>query len=143
MVKGGECSMKIGKKLGLIAFVCAILVVILAFVGIAQAPEIRPEVYEMMTTDMELAEEMMMEDMEKAPLLFKIADTGITILGLVGVVLAIVSLVKMVKGNEKGKVFPILAIILIVVFFFVYTFGAVDMGQAFQAGLDAGMSMQE
>lgn len=135
--------MKIGKKLGLIAFVCAILVVILAFVGIAQAPEIRPEVYEMMTTDMELAEEMMMEDMEKAPLLFKIADTGITILGLVGVVLAIVSLVKMVKGNEKGKVFPILAIILIVVFFFVYTFGAVDMGQAFQAGLDAGMSMQE
>lgn len=135
--------MKIGKKLGLIAFVCAILVVILAFVGIAQAPEIRPEVYEMMTTDMELAEEMMMEDMEKAPLLFKIADTGITILGLVGVVLAIVSLVKMVKGNEKGKVFPILAIILIVVFFFVYTFGAVDMGQAFQAGLDAGMQMQE
>lgn len=135
--------MKIGKKLGLIAFVCAILVVILAFVGIAQAPEIRPEVYEMMTTDMELAEEMMMEDMEKAPLLFKIADTGITILGLVGVVLAIVSLVKMVKGNEKGKVFPILAIILIVVFFFVYTFGAMDMGQAFQAGLDAGMSMQE
>lgn len=135
--------MKIGKKLGLIAFVCAILVVILAFVGIAQAPEMRPEVYEMMTTDMELAEEMMMEDMEKAPLLFKIADTGITILGLVGVVLAIVSLVKMVKGSEKGKVFPILAIILIVVFFFVYTFGAVDMGQAFQAGLDAGMSMQE
>ena len=135
--------MKIGKKLGLIAFVCAILVVILAFVGIAQAPEIRPEVYEMMTTDMELAEEMMMEDMEKAPLLFKIADTGITILGLAGVVLAIVSLVKMVKGNEKGKVFPILAIILIVVFFFVYTFGAVDMGQAFQAGLDAGMQMQE
>ena len=135
--------MKIGKKLGLIAFVCAILVVILAFVGIAQAAEIRPEVYEMMTTDMELAEEMMMEDMEKAPLLFKIADTGITILGLVGVVLAIVSLVKMVKGNEKGKVFPILAIILIVVFFFVYTFGAVDMGQAFQAGLDAGMQMQE
>lgn len=135
--------MKIGKKLGLIAFVCAILVVILAFVGIAQAPEIRPEVYEMMTTDMELAEEMMMEDMEKAPLLFKIADTGITILGLAGVVLAIVSLVKMVKGNEKGKVFPILAIILIVVFFFVYTFGAVDMGQAFQAGIDAGMQMQE
>lgn len=135
--------MKIGKKLGLIAFVCAILVVILAFVGIAQAPEIRPEVYEMMTTDMELAEEMMMEDMEKAPLLFKIADIGITILGLAGVVLAIVSLVKMVKGNEKGKVFPILAIILIVVFFFVYTFGAVDMGQAFQAGFDAGMQMQE
>lgn len=135
--------MKIGKKLGLIAFVCAILVVILAFVGIAQAPEIRPEVYEMMTTDMELAEEMMMEDMEKAPLLFKIADTGIIILGLVGVVLAIVSLVKMVKGSEKGKVFPILAIILIVVFFFVYTFGAMDMGQAFQAGLEAGMSMQE
>lgn len=135
--------MKIGKKLGLIAFVCAILVVILAFVGIAQAPEIRPEVYEMMTTDMELAEEMMMEDIEKAPLLFKIADTGITILCLVGVVLAIVSLVKMVKGSEKGKVFPILAIILIVVFFFVYTFGAMDMGQAFQAGLDVGMSMQE
>lgn len=135
--------MKIGKKLGLIAFVCAILVVILAFVGIAQAPEIRPEVYEMMTTDMELAEEMMMEDMEKAPLLFKIADTGITILGLVGVVLAIVSLVKMVKGSEKGKVFPILAIILIVVFFFVYTFGAIDMGQAFQAGIEQGMSMQE
>ena len=135
--------MKIGKKLGLIAFVCAILVVILAFVGIAQAPEIRPEVYEMMTTDMELAEEMMMEDMEKAPLLFKIADTGITILGLIGIVLAIVSLVKMVKGSEKGKVFPILAIILIVVFFFVYILGTVDMGQAFQAGLDAGMSMQE
>lgn len=135
--------MKIGKKLGLIAFVCAILVVILAFVGIAQAPEIRPEVYEMMATDMELAEEMLMEDMENAPVLFKVADTGITILGLVGVVLAIVSLVKMVKGNEKGKVFPILAIILIVVFFFVYTFGAMDMGQAFQAGLDAGMQMQE
>ena len=135
--------MKIGKKLGLIAFVCAILVVILTFVGIAQAPEIKPEVYEMMTTDMELAEEMMMEDIEKAPLLFKIADTGITILGLVGVILAIVSLVKMVKGSEKGKVFPILAIILIVVFFFVYTFGAMDMGQAFQAGLEAGMSMQE
>ena len=135
--------MKIGKKLGLIAFVCAILVVILAFVGIAQAPEIRPEVYEMIATDMELAEEMMMEDMEKAPLLFKIADIGITILGLVGVVLAIVSLVKMVKGNEKGKVFPILAIILIVVFYFVYSFGAIDMGAAIQAGFDAGMSMQE
>jgi len=143
VVKGGECSMKIGKKLGLIAFVCAILVVILAFVGIAQAPEIRPEVYEMMTTDMELAEEMMMEDMEKAPLLFKIADTGITILGILGIVLAIVSIVKMVKGGEKGKVFPIFAIILIVIFFFVYTFGAVDMGQAFQAGMNAGMSMQE
>ena len=135
--------MKIGKKLGLIAFVCAILVVILAFVGIAQAPEIRPEVYEMMTTDMELAEEMLMEDMENAPILFKVADTGITILGLVGVVLAIVSLVKIVKGNEKGKVFPILAIILIVVFFFVYTFGAMDMGQAFQVGFEAGMQMQE
>lgn len=143
MVKGGECGMKIGKKLGLIAFVCAILVVILAFVGIAQAPEIRPEVYEMMTTDMELAEEMLMEDIENAPVLFKVADTGITILGLAGVVLAIVSLVKMVKGNEKGKVFPILAIILIVVFFFVYSFGAMDMGQVFQAGFDAGMSMQE
>lgn len=143
MVKGGECAMKIGKKLGLIAFGSAILVVILAFVGIAQAPEIRPEVYDMMVTDMELAEEMMMEDMEKAPLLFKIADTGITILGLAGVILAIVSLVKMVKGSEKGKVFPILAIILIVVFYFVYTFGAMDMGQAFQAGLEAGMSMQE
>ena len=142
MVRGGECSMKSGKKLGLIAFVCAILGAILVFVGIAQAPEIRPEVYEMMTTDMELAEEMMMEDLSKSSVLFKIADTGILILSLVGVVLAIVSLVKMVKGSEKGKVFPILAIILIVVFFFVYTFGIMDIGQAFQAGLDAGVSMQ-
>lgn len=135
--------MKIGKKLGLIAFVCAILVVILTFVGITQAPEIRPEVYEMMTTDTELAEEMMQEDIEKAPLLFKIADTGILIISLLGVILAIVSLVKMVKGSEKGKVFPILAIILIIIFFFVYVFGSMDMGQAFQAGLDAGMSMQK
>lgn len=135
--------MKTGKKLGLIAFVCAILVVVLAFVGIAQAPEIRPEVYEMIATDMELAEEMLMEDMENASLLFKIADHGITILGIAGIIIAIGSLVKMVKGSEKGKVFPILAIILIVVFYFVYSFGSVDMGQAFQAGLDAGMSMQE
>lgn len=143
MVKGGGCRMKTGKKLGLIAFVCAILVVILAFVGIAQAPEIRPEAYEMMATDMELAEEMFMEDMENASLLFKIADHGITILGIAGIIIAIGSLVKMVKGGEKGKVFPILAIILIVVFYFVYTFGAMDMGQAFQAGMDMGMSMQE
>jgi len=135
--------MKIGKKIGIVAFVCAVLVAILAFVGIAQAPEIRPETYEMMATDMELAEEMLEEDIAKAPLLFKIADTGITILGLLGIILAIISLVKMVKGNEKGKVFPVLAIILIVVFFFVYTFGAIDMGQAVQAGINAGMSMQE
>lgn len=135
--------MKTGKKLGMIAFICAVLFIIFTFIGIAQAPEIRPEVYEMMATDMEQAEEMLMEDMNNASTLFKVADTAITVLGLGGVILSIISLVKMVKGNEKGKVFPILALVIIVIFYFVYSFGAVDMGQAFQAGLDAGMSMQE
>ena len=132
-----------GKKLGIIAFTCAILYIIFTIIGITQAPEISEEVYEMMATDMELADEMIMEAYENASTLFKVADTAITFLGLGGVILSIISLVKMVKGNEKGKVFPILSLVIIVVFFFVYTFGSIDMGQAFQAGLDAGMSMQE
>ena len=132
-----------GKKLGIIAFTCAILYIIFTIIGITQAPEISEEVYEMMATDMELADEMIMEAYENASTLFKVADTAITFLGLGGVILSLISLVKMVKGNEKGKVFPILSLVIIVVFFFVYTFGSIDMGQAFQAGLDAGMSMQE
>ena len=132
-----------GKKLGIIAFTCAILYIIFTIIGITQAPEISEEVYEMMATDMELADEMIMEAYENASTLFKVADTAITFLGLGGVILSIISLVKMVIGNEKGKVFPILSLVIIVVFFFVYTFGSIDMGQAFQAGLDAGMSMQE
>lgn len=135
--------MKIGKKIGLVAFVCAVLVAILALVGVSQAPEIRPETYETMITDMELGMEMFMEDMEKAPVLYKVADKGVGTLSLVGIILAIVSLVKMTKNDEKGKIFPILAIILIVVFYLVYSFGSVDIGQAFQAGLNAGMTIQE
>lgn len=135
--------MSTGKKIGIVAFICAILFIIFAIIGITQAPEIRPEVYKMMATDMELAEEMLEEDMNNASTLFKVADKAITVLGIVGIVLSIISLVKMAKGKEKGKILAVLAIIIIVVFFLVYSFGSVDFGAAFQAGLDAGMSMQE
>ena len=130
-----------GKKLGIVAFVCAVLFIIFTIIGITQAPEIRQETYEMAVTDMELYYEMFEEDMSKASTLFKVADTAITVTGLAGIVVAIISLVKMSKAKEKGKAFAVLAIVIIIIFFFVYTFGAVDMGAAVQAGIDAGMEM--
>ena len=132
-----------GKKLGIIAFVCSVLFIVFTIIGITQAPEIRQETYDMILTDTELYYEMFEEDMSKASTLFKVADSALTFIGIAGIVLAIISLVKMSKAKEKGKAFAVLSIVIIVVFFFVYTFGAVDMGAAVQSGINAGMEMAE
>ena len=132
-----------GKKIGMVAMICTIIYIIFCIVAITQAPEIPKDVYELMVKDKEAAQERIQEIGDNASGLYKAADIIITITGLAGIVLAIVSIVKLVKAKEKGKVVPILCIVLIIVFFFVTAFSAGNMGAAFQAGLEAGMEMQE
>ncbi len=132
-----------GKKIGMIAMICTIIYIIFCIVAITQAPEIPKDVYELMVKDQEAAQERIQEITDNASGLYKAADVIITITGLAGIVLAIVSIVKLEKAKEKGKVVPILCIVLIIVFYFVTVFSVGNMGEAFQAGLNAGMKMQE
>ena len=111
-----------GKKIGIAAFICTIIYIIFGIVAITQAPEIPKDVYELMVKDKEAAMEQVMEIEENASGLYKAADKITTITGLGGIVLAIVSIVKLVKAKEKGKVLPILCIVLIIVFHFVAVF---------------------
>ena len=130
-----------GKKIGMIAMICTIIYIIFCIVAITQAPEIPKDVYELMVKDQEAAQERIQEIEDNASGLYKAADIITTITGLAGIVLAIVSIVKLGKAKEKGKVVPILCIVLIIVFFFVNVFLVGNMGEAFQAGLNAGMEM--
>lgn len=132
-----------GKKLGIAAFILSIIFAILCIITIVQAPEIGSEVYELVTTDKELALEKMDEYLDNASTLYKVADTASTFVGIGGFILSIVSLVKMSKAKEKGKVFPVLAIVIMVVFFFISTFAIGDFGEAFEAGLNAGAEMKQ
>lgn len=132
-----------GKKIGMAAMICTIIYIIFCIVAITQAPEIPDDVWELAIKDQEAAQEKIIEISENASGLYKAADMGSTITGLAGIVLAIISIVKLVKAKEKGKIVPILSIVLIIVFFFITIFSVGDMAAAFQAGLNAGMEMQE
>lgn len=132
-----------GKKIGIASMICTIIFVIFGIIEITQAPEIPEDVYELMVKDQEAAQEIIYETYENVSTLYKVADKVNTIAALAGIVLAIVSIVKLVKAKEKGKVIPILSIVIIVVFYFAMVFSVGDMGAAFQAGLNAGMEMAE
>jgi len=131
--------MKKGKMIGIIAFIVAILFVIFGIVEINQAPEFPNDFYDLAIKDMEAATEMEEEILNSGSTMYKISEKATSILFFIGIILAIISLVKMIKDKEKGKVFPILSIIIIIVFFFVIQFVGYDIGEAFNAGLKAGM----
>ena len=135
--------MGIGKKIGIAAFICAILYIVFGIIIITQAPEIGEEFYDLMLTDEEAANEMMIEIYSNTSTLFNIADLGFTIVGFLGIILAIISLVKMSSAKEKGKIFPVLSLVIIFIFYFVVMFSLVDFGAAFMAGLESGMQMAE
>lgn len=132
-----------GKKIGIAALICTIIYIVFCIVAITQAPEIPKDVYELVIKDQEAYQERIQEVFDNASGLYKAANTIITITGLAGTILSIVSIVKLVKEKEKGKIIPILCIVLIVIFFFVTVFSAGNMGEAIQAGLEAGIEMQE
>ena len=135
--------MGIGKKIGIAAFICAILYIVFGIIIITQAPEIGEEFYDLMLTDEEAANEMMIEIYSNTSTLFNIADLGFTIVGFLGIILAIISLVKMSSAKEKGKIFSVLSLVIIFIFYFVVMFSLVDFGAAFMAGLESGMQMAE
>lgn len=128
--------MKTGKKIGIAAVICAILFIICGIIVLTQKPEIRPEAYELMYTDQELAMQMIEEDANNASTLFKIADNCSGFVALAGIILSIISLVKMVKNKEKGIIIPILVIAFIVIFFFVVSFSIVDMGAMMDSAMN-------
>ena len=128
-----------GKKIGMIALICTVIYIIFSIIVITQAPEIPDEVWKLAVKDQEAAQEKIQEIEESASGLYKAADIITTITGLAGIVLAIVSIVKLTKTKEKGKIVPVLCIILIIVFFFVTAFSAGNVGGAFKAGFEAGM----
>lgn len=132
-----------GKKIGMIALICTVIYIIFCIVAITQAPEVPDEVWKLMAKDQEAAQEKIQEIEDNASGLYKAADIITTITGIAGIVLAIVSIVKLTKEKQKGKIVPVLCIILIVVFFFITVFSAGGMGEAFKAGLEAEMEMQE
>lgn len=132
-----------GKKIGMVAMICTIIYIIFCIVAITQAPEIPKDVYELMVKDQEAAQERIKEITDNASSLYKAADVATTITGIGGIVLAIVSIVKLTKAKEKGKIVPVLCIILIIVFFFVTAFSSGNMVEAFKAGLEAGMEMKK
>lgn len=107
-----------------------------------QAPEIPDEFYDLMMRDNERAMEMAEEIENNAPGLYKVASKISGFVSLGGIIVAIVAIVKLAKAKEKGKVLPILAIIIIVVFSFAQGFGSVDIGKAFNAGFQYGMENQ-
>lgn len=132
-----------GKKIGMVAMICTIIYIIFCIVAITQAPEIPDEVWKLAVKDQEAAQEKIQEITDNASGLYKAADVITTITGLAGIVLSIVAIVKLTKEKEKGKIVPVLCIVLIIIFFFVTAFSTGNMGAAFQAGLEAGMEMQE
>lgn len=132
-----------GKKIGIAAFICTILYIVFGIIIITQAPELGEEFYNLMITDEEAANEMMLEIYSNTSTLYTVADIGFTIVGFLGIILAIISLVKMCSAKEKGKIFPILSLIIIFIFYFVVIFSIVDFGAAFMAGLESGMEMAE
>lgn len=132
-----------GKKIGMIALICTVIYIIFCIVAITQAPEIPDEVWKLAVKDQEAAQEKIQEIVDNASGLYKAADVITTVTGIAGIILAIVSIVKLTKEKQKGKIVPVLCIILIIVFFFVTAFSSGNMGGAFKAGLEAGMEMQE
>lgn len=125
-----------GKKIGIVAVICAILVIIGGIIIKTQQPEIRSEVYELMYTDEELAMQMMEEDLENGSTLFKITDKSLGYVVLAGIILSIISIVKMVKGKEKGIIIPILVLIVTIVSYIIIGFSVVDMGAIMDSAMN-------
>lgn len=125
-----------GKKIAIVAVIVTVLFIICGIVVMTQVPKIRPEAYELIYTDEELAMQMIEEDMNNGSALFNIAANCSDFIALAGIILSIVSIVKMVKGKEKGIIIPILTIITIVVFYFVVSFSIVDMGAIMDSAIN-------
>lgn len=125
-----------GKKIGIVAVIFTVLFIICGIVVMTQMPEIRPEAYELMYTDQELAMQMVEEDMNNGSTLFNIANKCSDFVALAGIILSIISIVKMVKGKEKGIIIPILMLITIVVFYFIVGFSIVDMGAMMDSAMN-------
>lgn len=125
-----------GKKIGIVAVIFTVLFIICGIIVMTQMPEIRPEAYELMYTDQELAMQMVEEDMKNGSTLFNIVNTCMDFVALGGIILSIVSIVKMVKGKEKGIIIPILMLITIVVFYFMVSFSVVDMGAMMDSAMN-------
>lgn len=132
-----------GKKIGMIALICTVIYIIFCIVEITQAPEIPDEVWKLAVKDQEAAQEKIQEITDNASGLYKATDVITTITGIAGIVLAIVSIVKLVKEKEKGKIVPILCIVLIAIFYFVTAFSVINIGEVFQAAFEAGMESVE
>ena len=125
-----------GKKIGIVAVIFTVLFIICGIVVMTQMPEIRPEAYELMYTDQELAMQMVEEDMNNGSTVFNIANKCSDFVALAGIILSIISIVKMVKGKEKGIRSPILMLITIVVFYFIVSFSVVDMGAMMDSAMN-------
>ena len=129
--------MGLGKKIGIAAVACTVLFIICCIIVMVQKPEIRPEFYDLIYTDQEQAMQIYKEDFKNnTSTLFKIADTGSSIIAAVGAILAIISIIKMVKGKEKGIIIPILAIIIIAVFYFIVSLSIMDMGALMNSAMN-------
>lgn len=132
-----------GKKIGIIALVCAIIYIVFSIIVITQAPEIPTEVYKLAATDQEAFQEEYKKIEDNFSALYKISGKVTTVVGIAVMVLAIISIVKMAKAKEKGLIMPIISIIIVVIFYFISVFSIANFGSAFQAGIEAGMEMQQ
>lgn len=129
--------MGLGKKIGIAAVICTVLFIICCIIIMVQKPEIRSEFYDLIYTDQEQAMQIYKEDLENnTSTLFKIANTGSSIIAGAGAILAIISIIKMVKGKEKGIIIPILAIIIIAVFYFIVSLSIMDMGALINSAMN-------
>ncbi len=131
-----------GKKVGIIALVCAILYIIFSIIWVIEAPKIPNEVYELVLTDMEEYYERVEEIYENTSTLFNVSSIATTILGWAGIILSIVSIVKIAKAKEKGIIIPIISLATIIITYIIATFLGSGGTEAFQAGLSKGMEMR-
>ena len=134
-----------GKKLGIIAMVIALITVALCIVAKIYEPQYSDEEMKEMSrlasTDQEAFNEIANEIEKNAPAPYRISNLLNTILSWIGIIVAIVSLVKLSKAKEKGKIIPILAIIIILFEGIVFSYGNLQRGM--KLGLEVGMELEE
>ena len=136
-------KMSLGKILAIVAAILVALLIVFTVIEVNNEPELPDDFYELMLKDQEAALQMEEKITDNASPLYKISSTATTICGWGAILLSIVSLVIMIKNKEKGKVWPILLIISVIVIWILSVFISPSQLEAFQAGLKAGMEMTE
>ena len=132
-----------GKKIGIIAFVISIVLFTIGVVvqlNTIKYFEVPSDYYQIAMEDQELYQQKLNELTEeykaKIPTVYRVLDKVTDVLLLVDIVLIIVSFVMINKEKSKGKVFPTLAIVIIILTFIVniiISFSAIDMEALFTA----------